>query len=245
MHAAVTGTAATMLAAARFDPVGVLAATRWIRGAGELDAIGRPGVYDWRPYEIGALIATGRLDEAQQALDEFEAAIPEGGLQSAEVALERLRGTLACAGGDHAAAVGHFDAARDASDGLAKPFELGLLALADGQRLHQGGDRRAALERLRNARDAFASLRAQPYLDACDRALEQLGVPAEAQRAGYGLTPAELAVARLVATGKSNRETAEELYVTVKTVEFHLRGVFAKLGISSRRQIAALLGGQN
>jgi DNA-binding CsgD family transcriptional regulator len=246
-HAAVTGTAAAMLAAARADPAGVLAAAEAIREAGELDTTGRPGVYDWRPYEVDALIATGRLDEAQQALDEFEAAIPEGGLQSAEVALERLRGTLACAGGDPAAAAGHFEAARDASEGLPKPFELGLLALADGQRLHQAGDRRAAIERLRNARDAFASLRAQPYLDACDRALEQLGVPAEAQRAsaGYGLTPAELAVARLVATGKSNRETAEELYITVKTVEFHLRGVFAKLGISSRRQIAALLGGQD
>jgi DNA-binding CsgD family transcriptional regulator len=159
----------------------------------------------------------------------------------------RLRGTLACARGDPAAAAAHFEAARDASEGLAKPFELGLLALADGQRLRRVGDRRSAIERLRRAREGFASLRAQPYLDACDRGLEQLGVPPEAQQAsaGYGLTPAELAVARLVATGKSNRETAKELYVTVKTVEFHLRGVFAKLGISSRRQIAALLGGQD
>jgi DNA-binding CsgD family transcriptional regulator len=49
-------------------------------------------------------------------------------------------------------------------------------------------------------------------------------------------------VARLVATGKTNREVAGELYVTVKTVEFHLHGVFAKLGIGSRHQIAERLG---
>ena len=86
----------------------------------------------------------------------------------------------------------------------------------------------------------------EPYLEACERELEQCGVAREAQSRSteYGLTPSELVVARLVATGKSNREAAEELYVTVKTVEFHLRGVFAKLGITSRRQVAALLGDQ-
>ncbi len=88
---------------------------------------------------------------------------------------------------------------------------------------------------------------AQPYLDACERELEHCGVATETHgaTAGYSLTPAELAVARLVATGKSNRETAAELYITAKTVEFHLRGVFAKLAISSRTQIAALLGGED
>ena len=48
-----------------------------------------------------------------------------------------------------------------------------------------------------------------------------------------GLTPAEQAVARLVAAGRSNRETAAELYVSVKTVEFHLGHIFGKLGIRS------------
>ena len=47
----------------------------------------------------------------------------------------------------------------------------------------------------------------------------------------------------LGASGKSNRDTAAELYVTVKTVESHLRGVFAKLGVTSRREIAARLSG--
>ena len=56
-----------------------------------------------------------------------------------------------------------------------------------------------------------------------------------------GLSRAELAVARLVATGLINREVAAELYVSVKTVEYHLRNSFIKLDISSRRDLSALL----
>jgi DNA-binding CsgD family transcriptional regulator len=57
-----------------------------------------------------------------------------------------------------------------------------------------------------------------------------------------GLTPAEQAVARLVATGRSNRQAAGELYVSVKTVEFHLGNIFAKLGIRSRKDLIARIG---
>ena len=56
-----------------------------------------------------------------------------------------------------------------------------------------------------------------------------------------GLTPAEQAVARLVAAGRTNRQTAAELYVSVKTVEFHLRHIFGKLGIGSRKDLTARL----
>jgi len=55
-----------------------------------------------------------------------------------------------------------------------------------------------------------------------------------------GLTPADRAVARLVATGRSNRDTAAELYVSVKTVEFHLGHIFGRL-IQSRKDLAARL----
>ena len=57
-----------------------------------------------------------------------------------------------------------------------------------------------------------------------------------------GLTPAEQAVARLVAAGRSNRQAAAELYVSVKTVEFHLGHIFDKLGIRSRKDLIARIG---
>ena len=55
------------------------------------------------------------------------------------------------------------------------------------------------------------------------------------------LTPSEQRVAELVATGLSNREVAEKLFVSVRAVEFHLGNLFTKLGISSRRQLPAVL----
>ena len=57
------------------------------------------------------------------------------------------------------------------------------------------------------------------------------------------LTAREQTVARLVGFGMSNREVAAELYLSVKAVEYHLSGIFAKLGIHSRRELPAELAG--
>ena len=58
---------------------------------------------------------------------------------------------------------------------------------------------------------------------------------------GVALTPQEVAVSRLVAAGRTNKEVAAELVVSTKTVEYHLGNVFAKLGIRSRRELASRL----
>jgi DNA-binding CsgD family transcriptional regulator len=55
------------------------------------------------------------------------------------------------------------------------------------------------------------------------------------------LTPTELDVVRLVATGASNRELADGLFISLNTVKIHLSHVFAKLGVSSRSELAALV----
>ena len=78
---------------------------------------------------------------------------------------------------------------------------------------------------------------------ACERELQACGaeIAPEQQPAGWNLTASELAVARLVCTGRSNREVAAELYVTVKAVEFDLGHVFDKIGIRSRNALPSLL----
>jgi len=127
--------------------------------------------------------------------------------------------------------------------GVAMPFEVGLLHLDDGRRLRQVGRRSEAVGQLEKAHRLFSDLGADPYVRQCADELELLQVSAttESPEVTLGLSRAEMAVARLVATGLTNREVAAELYVSVKTVEYHLRNSFIKLDITSRRQLASLL----
>ncbi|WP_221320760.1 helix-turn-helix transcriptional regulator [Actinoplanes sp. L3-i22] len=119
-------------------------------------------------------------------------------------------------------------------DAMDLPFDNARVHLSHGERLRRDGDRRAARNQLRLARDTFQDLDATPWLQRAERELngtaETLSRP--------GLTPAELEVARIVATGVSTRETAEQLFLSPKTVEFHLSKVYRKLGVANRAQLA-------
>jgi DNA-binding NarL/FixJ family response regulator len=121
------------------------------------------------------------------------------------------------------------------------PYEQALIRFAHGQFLRRNGQRRAAADALTLARDALGELDARPALERCERELVACGLkPAKRSDAErVDLTPQEQAVARLVATGRSNRDVAGELLLSVKTVEVHLTRIYAKLGISSRAQLAA------
>jgi DNA-binding NarL/FixJ family response regulator len=123
------------------------------------------------------------------------------------------------------------------------PFERALVGLDDGRRLRGIHDRPGAVAQLEAAHKVFSDLGADPYVQACAAELAALQVAAaEASPAVLlGLSRAELAVARLVVTGLTNREVAAKLYVSVKTVEYHLRNSFIKLDISSRRELGALI----
>ena len=240
---AAAATAATALASARGDLAGVLQATEPVRATGLLDAGGRPGMFNWRAVEAEALIGLGRLDDAETALSEFEDAIPSAGLASADLASARCRGNLAVARGvlpqaEAAFARGHLIAA-----GVPMPFEHALLSLDDGRRLRSAGDRQAAVAQLERAHRLFSSLGADPYVQACATELAALQVTAAtgSPAALLGLSRSELAVARLAASGLTNREVASQLYVSVKTVEYHLRNSYIKLDITSRRALAGLL----
>ena len=159
------------------------------------------------------------------------------------MAIARLRGDLATATGDQAAAAVAFETAWRRAEGLRVPLTLAQLdKISDARRLRAAGQPQAAVARLRAARQRLTALGARPYLQACDRELTaaqaQAPPPATpALPALPGLTPAEQAVARLVAAGHSNRQAAGKLYVSVKTVEFHLGHIFDKLGIRSRQDL--------
>jgi len=233
------------LAAARGDHEEVLRAVAAVRCTGRARAFGSLGVYGWRPFEVDALIALGSLDDAGRALAEIDASRPASSLASARIAAARLRGMLAAARGDAARSAQAFEHAWEHARGSPLPFQLAQLELADGTRLRRSARRPEAIARLRSARGRLARLGAHPFVSVCDRELAACGVqlkPAGSEGA-LGLTAAEMAVALLVAAGRSNREAAAELYVSIKGIEFHLSNIFAKLGIRSRHALAGRLGG--
>ncbi len=243
MAVASAAMAGACLASARGDLAGVLAAIEPVRATRLLGVGGLPGIFNWRPIEADALTSLGRLDDAETALSEFEDAIPDTGLASADLALARCRGNLAVASGHAARAEAAFTRGHLIEADVPMPFEHALLSLDDGRRLRAAGNRPAAVAQLEKAHHLFSGLGADPYVQACATELAGLQVTAatESPAALLGLSRAELAVARLVATGLTNREVASQLYVSVKTVEYHLRNSYIKLDITSRRALAALL----
>ncbi len=230
--------AQAFVAMARGDPEGVTGAAAAVRAMGTVEFLSLLP-YDWRSLEIDALIGLGRLGEAGTALAELEAALSPAGPPSALVAAARLRGDLAAAAGHQAAAAAAFETAWRRAQGLRVPLALAQLEISDARRLRAVGQPRQAVARLRSARQRLITLGARPWLEVCDRELAAAGAPVEPETvpAFAGLTPAEQAVARLVGTGRTNRETAAELYVSVKAVEFHLGHIYDKLGIRSRKDL--------
>jgi hypothetical protein len=101
----------------------VLRATEPVRATRLLGVGGRPGIFNWRAIEADALIALGRLGDAELALDEFEGAVPRPGLRSAALMLARCRGNLAVASGDAAQAAAMFERAHVIQTDVSMPFE--------------------------------------------------------------------------------------------------------------------------
>ncbi len=236
--------AQAFLAAARDDLEGVVDAVAAVRATGRAEFL-RLLPYNWRSLEIGALIGLARLDQAETGLAELEAALSPDGPASALVSAARLRGDLAVAAGHQDAAAAAFETAWRRAQGLQVPLALALLEISHARHLRAAGQPQAAVARLRSARQRLVKLGAQPYLRVCDREIAAAAAaPAGAETAPalLGLTPAEQAVARLVVAGRSNRQTAAELFISVKTVEFHLGHIFAKLGIRSRRDLVTRIG---
>jgi len=123
------------------------------------------------------------------------------------------------------------------------PFLRGRLLLAYGGWLRR--QRRPANARapLREARDIFDALGASPW---SDRAREELRASGESsrrrtERVWETLTPQELHVAQLAAEGLSNKEIGIRLYLSHRTVGYHLHQIFAKTGITSRSSLGSIL----
>ena len=232
------GTAAATLAHSRGRPDEVLEAVSPVVESYAGAMPGQPGALEWPALYAEALVRTGRREDARRVLDDLEAMQVRTWLTAP---LARVRGLLLAAAGDVEQALEKFDRAADLAAGLGLPFDLALTRLERGLVLSRAGRQADALADLRAALDGFVALGARPCADQAAADLAGLGAaPAMTTSPRTpALTPQELAVSRLVREGMSNREIATELFLSTKTVEFHLRHVYMKLGIRSRTQLVA------
>lgn len=237
---AATGLARAQVPAARGDHDGVLRALEPVAALTDRPGVDEPGFWPWQDLYGDALISAGRLDEAAEFLAPHEELAAVRGRASMIASLARVRGRLEAAQGRLPAAEAAFQRGLAEVERLPLPFQRALVELAYGQVLRRAGQRRAASERLQAARDRLVGLRARPYLERCERELTACGLT-PGKRSAFDpsrLTAQELAVARLVAAGMSNRQVASELFVSIKTVQFHLTHIYAKLGVGSRVELA-------
>ncbi|HKN49281.1 MAG TPA: LuxR C-terminal-related transcriptional regulator, partial [Actinomycetota bacterium] len=247
---AMVAMARALLSRARDDHAGVIDAVEPLRHMGPGRGAGEPGGYwQWQDLCVEALIALRQLDEAEKHLLAFEELAMRRCRASTLSAAARLRGSLEEVRGRSGEAHAAFRLALDHASNVPMPFELALVRAGYGAFLRRQGRRAAAAEHLAAAAESFARLGAQPFLEQCERELTASGVgsgggQADRRSGDSALTPQESTVARLVLRGLTNREVAAELVLSVNTVEYHLKNIYPKLGVSSRTQLMAKLTSQ-
>jgi DNA-binding CsgD family transcriptional regulator len=204
------------------------------------------GVLHWRAAYAEALVAVGRLDDADAVLRPAERNRRRGADASVDADLARARSTWAIAAGDPEGAALGFDAALAGDPHLGRPFERARLELAAGAQRRRAGRRTEAASLLTAAARRFSDMGSPIWLARCERELVACGLrPAKRATPGStsALTAQERAVAEAAAAGATNREVAAELAISARTVEHHLSRVYAKLGIRRRTHLPAALGG--
>jgi DNA-binding CsgD family transcriptional regulator len=190
------------------------------------------------PDLIEAYAQAGQLDRAAALLPEFVAQVPRDCNPILAARAERCRGILA--------AVGEFDAhflhAIALHEQCDANFQQARTHLRYGERLRRARRRRDARVQLRLAIEIFDRLDSRPW---AERARAELRASGETvSGAGHSderLTPQELQVALLVTQGKTNAEVGRAIFLSTRTVEFHLSRVYRKLGVASRTELTRRL----
>jgi DNA-binding CsgD family transcriptional regulator len=206
-----------------------------------LTAIERPE-YDslvglWSiPDLIEAAARSGRLDETAERFDRYENWVQYSSSAPRRSILARCRALE----GDGDVRE-HFEVAL-APDGFVSPFLMARTELLYGEWLRRQRQRREARPHLRRAADLFRQVGTTPWEERAEAELRATGETARKRDPSTldQLTPQELQIAGLVASGMTNREIAGQLYLSPRTIDYHLRKVFSKLGVSSRTELVQM-----
>ena len=191
------------------------------------------------PDIVDALVRLGRLAEAREVARRYEPAAVVKGLPFALARAARARALVAADDAyaeEYETALHHHDATPDV-------FERARTQLYYGERLRRSRRRVDARKQLRAALKAFDELGAAPWSERAMTELQASGETARVRDESHRrqLTPQELQVALTLAEGMTTREAAARLYLSPKTVEYHLRHVYDKLEIRSRDELRSAL----
>jgi DNA-binding CsgD family transcriptional regulator len=233
-----TFTALGFVALSRGDLAG---ADGWLtRADALLSAIGirEPVKNRFQGDHVEAVVGLGDLDRAEALvirLEERATIFPRPwtlavGSRSRAL-LEGTRGNLDAADEAFRAALVHHER-------LPMRFELGRTRLLFGQLLRRRNERRAARDELESALGIFSELGTRIWAERAEEELKRIPIR---RKASEGLTPTELQVAKLAAEGRTNREVANALFMSPKTVEANLSRAYRKLGIRSRAELGATM----
>jgi DNA-binding CsgD family transcriptional regulator len=207
------------------------------------DRLGRLGLEDVdlspAPELVEVLLRLGRTAEAAAAAEVYRARAAAKGQPWALARADRVAGLLAADDDVDR----WFTAALAGHERSLDLYETARTRLAYGSRLRRARRRVDARSHLRASLEAFEVLGARPWADAAAQELRATGETARRRRDGdaAGLTPQERQIAVMLAEGRTTRQAAAALFLSPKTVEYHLRNVYLKLGISSREQLARSL----
>ena len=197
-------------------------------------------VFCWSALDrIEAASRVGKRDIARAWLDPFARWAESSAAPWARAVVLHCRALLA---DDRSEADGLFLSALQAHARAARPFERARSELAYGEFLRRDRRRVEAREHLRTALDAFERLGATLWAERARVELRASGQTARKRDPSTRdeLTAQELQIARFVSEGLANREVAAQLFLSPRTIDFHLRNIFRKLGITSRTALARL-----
>jgi DNA-binding CsgD family transcriptional regulator len=193
------------------------------------------GVLLATPDLVEAFIQAGRRDEARDAFGPLAGFAASAAPSWARALAARCRALLA----DGAEAEAAYVEALELFGTVDRSFDRARTQLLYGSYLRRQRRRADARDQLRAAIDGFERLSAEPW---AERARIELRASGETARkrdpsTATKLTPQELQIARLVGEGNSNKDVATQLFISPRTVEYHLAKVFTKLGITSRAEL--------
>jgi DNA-binding CsgD family transcriptional regulator len=192
----------------------------------------------------------GELADASACAEALTQIVSGSGHPDALAALAQAIGEAALAEGDADTAAEQISRALEIHRTLDVPYERAEIGLRAGVALAAAGEREVAVERLVDAYRCARKLGARPVAAEAARQMAELGESiatrlgsrAEADVQGSGLTRRELEVMRLVAVGRTNREIAQELFLSPRTVDMHVRNILRKLDCRSRVEAAHRAG---